>query len=386
MIRNISVGIDIGTHSTRVVVAEYSKDDTVPTIIGSGHAESKGIHHGYVVNMVETVKSLKKAITEAEKASGIKIKRAFVSIGGISLSSEIGIGSAIISKADGEVTNFDIAKAFTDSEEGLEIMNRKVLHMIPVAYKLDGKEIHGKPEGMRGVKLETKCLFVTCLTQHLDDLVMAVTEAGIDVIDVVASPIAVANVTLTDRQKSAGCVLADIGAETVSIGVFENGMMVSLRVFPIGGVNITNDIALGLKIPLDEAEGVKIGSILGNYPKKKLDEVIEARLSDIFELIDSHLKKIKRSELLPAGIIIIGGGGNIPLIEEMAKDYLRLPARIGSPLPFLSAKNKPRDFSWYSACGLCMMNKEGYTEGSSISEVTKEIKKFFGSIGRQLLP
>ncbi len=238
---------------------------------------------------------------------------------------------------------------------------------------------------MKGIKLEVRVLFITCMAQHIDDLVDAVTEAGIEVLDVVPSPLAAGAVALTDRQKSVGVVLVNIGAETVSIVIFENGHAISLHVFKIGSTDITNDIALGLKVPLDEAEGIKIGSVLGNYPKKKLDEIIEARLSDIFELIDTHLKKIKRSELLPAGVIITGGGSQIALIEEMAKSFLKLPARVGVAELFSTAKTKIRDSSWFVATGLCLQGRNRSWSGTGAG-VGKDIGNFFKNIGKQLLP
>src|SRR6185436_2213611 len=196
MIRNITVGIDVGTHATRVVVSEWQKGERSPHIIGTGQAVSRGLRHGYIVDVFAAAESIKQAAREAEKNANIKIRRAYISAGGISLHSEIALGSAIISKADSEVTTLDITKAIGESEENLKLINKKVVYSIPLGYKLDGKEIFGKAEGMHGVKLEVKTLFVTCLEQHLDDLVTAVTEAGIEVLDIIASPLASGDIVL----------------------------------------------------------------------------------------------------------------------------------------------------------------------------------------------
>ena len=157
-----------------------------------------------------------------------------------------------------------------------------------------------KAVGMKGLRLEAKVLFITCLNQHLKEFLEAVEMANIEVEDIMASPIAASFVTITKRQKTAGCVLANIGAETLSIAVFENNIPISLQVFPIGGSEITNDIALGLKIPIEEAEQLKLGRVLNHYPKKKLEDIVEARLSDIFELIEAHLKKSAKAAFWPA--------------------------------------------------------------------------------------
>jgi cell division protein FtsA len=207
---------------------------------------------------------------------------------------------------------------------------------------------------MKGLKLETRILFVSALEQHLNDLIAAVDEAGIIVEDVMAAPIAASLVTLTKAQKIAGVVLANIGAETVSIVVFENNVPISLEIFPIGSNDITNDIALGLKIPLEEAEKVKTGNS-NAYPRKKMEEIIGARLSDIFELIDSHLKKINRSGLLPAGIVITGGGSGTVSIEDHAKDSLKLPSRIADLVTDGAPRTQIRDSTWSVAYGLCVV-------------------------------
>jgi cell division protein FtsA len=208
---------------------------------------------------------------------------------------------------------------------------------------------------MHGSKLEARVLFIVCLKQHLNDIIKAVEDADIEVLDVIASPIAASMVSLSKSQKIAGCILMDIGAETVSTCVFENNLPISVMVFPIGSMDITKDIALGLKISLDEAESIKLGSVTGgDYSKKKIDEIIEARLSDMFELVGNQLKRLKRNELLPAGIIITGNGSAINNIEQIARTQLKLPSKIGPADSTLNNKYKIRDASWYTAVGLAL--------------------------------
>lgn len=387
MIRNISIGIDVGTTTTRVVVGEFLKGEKNPKILGIGEAPTLGMRHGYVTHDGLVTDSIKKAVAIAENSSGIKIKKAFISMGSVTLRGDTSSGSTIISKADGEVTTLDVNKAIEDSENNLTLGNKKIIQVFPIAFKLDGKEILGRPEGMRGTKLEVKTLFATCGSQHLEDLISAVAEAGVEPIDVISSPIAGAMVALTERQKVVGSLLVNIGSETVSIAVFENGSPIALHTFSIGSSDITNDVALGLKISLEEAENLKLGNLPEKYPKKKLDEIIEARLSDIFELIENNLRKIKRNELLPAGISFIGGGAMIPRLEELSKSELSLPSRVGTNEMFASMKTKLKDPSWFVALGLVLYKKEGigYQEGNSGS-LLKDIKNTIKSITRQLLP
>jgi len=361
MLRNTTVGIDIGTYQIKVVVSELVNLNGKGTtkIIGTGVAESKGMRHGYIVNGKDVTASIGAAVRMAEKNSGIKIHKAYVAIGGIGLSSAISTGNTIVSRADLQITDLDIEKATSNCEENIPtnlIQNQKILHSIPLSYKIDGKSILTKsPLDMKGTKLEVKMLFVTCLEPHLNDLLEAVDDTGIDIVDVMASPIAASFVTLSKTQKMAGCVLANIGSETMSIVVFENNIPISMEIFPIGGTDITNDIALGLKIPLEEAENLKIGAIGTNsYPKKKLEEIIGARLTDMFELIENHLKKIGRNGLLPAGIFITGGGSGITNIEDFAKASLKLPSRIAT-LNTSEQKTNIKDSEWAVSYGLCVL-------------------------------
>ncbi|MEK7143680.1 MAG: cell division protein FtsA [Patescibacteria group bacterium] len=387
--RNITVGIDIGTQSTRVIVGEYGSADNAPNIIGMGVAESRGVRHGYINNKAEAQKCLGKALLEAERGSKIKIRRAFAAVGGLSLDSIMGTGLAVISKADDEVTDLDVKRAVAESEKSLGTLpNRRILHAVPVRWKLDGKEIWGRPIGMKGLKLEVKTLFVTCLEQHLNDMVEVIENSGVEVIDVVASPIAASLVTLTKRQKTAGSVLVNIGAETVSMVVFENDVPIFLHIFPIGGADITNDIALGLKIPIEEAEEVKIGSYqMANYPHKKLDEIIEARLTDIFELVENYLKKIGRSGLLPAGIILTGGSAQLSIIENLAKETLKLPSKIITPDLIQNSKGKIKDSSWVVAYGLLMLsNKLSQEDEGLLKTFLAKAKTLLHTSLKELLP
>lgn len=334
MSRITSVGIDIGTSSVKVIAVERSPENLLPTqpkIIGYGTSESKGIRHGYISSISEVAKSIRSAVAQCEKSSDLRIKKAYLSIGGVGLSAIVGVGIVNTTKADSEITDLDVNRAIEESEKELPVAyigNRKIIHSVALEYRVDGKRVLGRPQGMKGIRLEVRVLYITCQTHHLNDMLLAVEEAGISIEDVVAAPMASSLVVLTKTQKIAGCVLVNIGAETTSMIVFENNIPISLEVFPIGSNDITNDIALGLQISLEEAEMVKTGaSGAPSVPRKKLDGIIDARLSDIFELIDMHLKKIDRSGLLPAGIIMIGGGSALAGIENAARTSLHLPSK-----------------------------------------------------------
>ena len=372
---------------TRVIVGEFIKGERNPKIIGVGESETLGMRRGYVVSGDEVISSIKRAVEMAEGSSGIKIKRAFVSVGGISLRGEVSSGSTIISKADGEVTNLDINKALADCEENLNLSNRKILQVFHSSSRLDGKEVLGRLEGMRGTKLEIKAFFVTYSIQHLEDMVEAVAQAGVDTIDVIASPISGSQIALSEKQKIVGVALVSIGHQTTSLAVFENGLPIAIHTFSIGSSDITNDIALGLKIPLMKAEGLKMDGAGEEFSARKLDEIVEARLSDIFELIENHLKKIKRSGLLPAGIVFVGGGANTKGLLDLSKIFLKLPTSMGETEMFGNTKTKLRDSAWFTALGLIMGSRDndGYSEGSFINLI-KDLKRTIKSSIKQLMP
>jgi cell division protein FtsA len=333
------------------------------------------------------ITSIKNAVALAEKSSGIKIKRAFISLSGTTLQSMLSSGETIVSKADGEVTNLDINKALLDCEDNLSLGNRKIIHIYPLSFRLDGKEVLGRLEGLSGTKLETKALFVTYSITHWEDLLEAVAETGVEVIGVVASPIAINDIALSEKQKIVGVALVDIGAERTSLSVFDDGKLISINTFGIGGTEITNDIALGFKIPLEEAEDLKLGNITEEFSKKKLEEIIEARLCDIFESIENHLKKIKRSELLPAGIVFVGGGANTPRLVELSKSILKLPSSIGITDIFGTTKTKLRDPAWFTALGLVTGSKDGGEyEKSPLLNLFKDLKNSIKSSLKQLMP
>lgn len=388
MIRNISIGIDIGSSTTKVVIGEFLKGEKNPKIIGFGEALTNGVRHGYIVDIPLALKSLKSAISMAEKSSGIKVKRAFIAINTISLRGDIISGTSIISKADGEVTNLDINKALEDCENNLNLNNKKIIKIIPISFKLDNREIQGRPEGMRGTKLEVKALFLNCSISHFEDLLEVITLAEVKPIDIIPSAIAGSNIALSSRQKIVGGGLINIGSETVSLAIYENETLISLYTFSIGGEYITNDIALGLKISLENAERFKIGNIGEGFSKKKLDEIIEARLSDIFELIENHLKKIKRNELLPAGVVFIGGSANIPLLEEYSKSALKLPSKIGTTEIFGNIKTKLRDPSYFTVLGLIMPDNDNnnfYSE-ELFKNFFRNLKSIIKSNIKELMP
>lgn len=385
MRRRIATGIDIGTYQVKIVVVEEITDKQnvrQVRVIGTGLAESKGLRHGYIVNKEEVSSSILKAKQQAETAARIPLTTGFLAVGGISLDEARATGSAIISRADQEITALDLEKAEKTAREAAApgFLNRHVLHSIPLEYRVDGTKILGDAIGMKGVRLEVDYLFITCLSQHEDALAKAVEDAGMEIIDQMASPLAGSYVLLEGDQKMKGCVLANIGAETISIVVYDENIPISVKVFPTGSSHITDDIALGLRISLEEAERVKTGRLTGQmYPRKKVDDLVSGRLATMFTLIDKHLRTLGHRGPLPAGIIISGGGAGIGSISDIARGSLKLPARLAEFR--ISPDTKIRDATWAVAYGLALWGLTGDTNAPR-----KSFGTVFGKFLQQFLP
>lgn len=352
------VGIDMGTHATRVVVSAMSESGN-PQLLGVGTAASRGLRSGYITNIQEASKSIRTAINDAQKNTGMQITEAILAIGGISLRAEHIATTVDITHHSGEVTEADINRALDVCEDILlsKHSNVRVIHRIPLKYKLDGQMCLGKPVGLVGKKLSLKGIFLTALEHHIEDLITAAHDAGIAVVDVAAAPLVASVPVLSYNDRKAGAALLDIGSETSSLVVFDDGYPISMEIFPIGSSDITNDLALGFQISLDDAESLKKGtlqpSVARKYAKSRVDDIVAARLADISDLVERHLASIKKNHLLPAGVVITGGGASIEILPDIMKKNLRLPIRVAADVITQQSKQKTFDASWYVAYGLC---------------------------------
>lgn len=384
---NHVTGIDIGSYHVKVVIAERADDPRLPPrILGTGYAESRGLRQGYIVSIPEVSRSIAAAVAQASKASRIKVKRVYLGVGGIGIEEAFSRGETVVERGDSIITARDLPRAEKMSFEALPAaarQNRKILHTIPLRYMVDGMKVLAKnPVGMKGARVSVETLFITCLERHVVDLKAAVEEAGFEVEDVCASPLAASFVALSKMQRRVGCVLANIGSETLSTIVFEDSVPVSIKVFPVGASDITHDLALGLRISPEDAEQLKVGAVLGApYPKRKIDDIIAHRVSDMFKLVETHLKKIGKDELLPAGIILTGGGSSIQTVADLAKAVLRLPSRTAT-ISEGAQKMQLHDASWAVAYGLTIWGFDGgngleAVEHNTLSETTKKIWRWF---------
>ena len=383
----IYTGIDIGTYHVKVVIAKAPERPDIPMqILGTGQSTSRGLRHGYIIDKAEAVKSIREALQRASGAAKVRIKSARVAVGGVSMDEIRSSGEISLTASGGIVTDKDIERVKAESVKRAsgKLNNRTVIHTIPLEFRLDGAKVYGKAEGMQGTKLSVDTLLITMLSQHHEDLIAAVEASGVEVEDVMASPLAASLVTLTKSQKMAGVVLANIGAETLSVIIFDADTPIS---FPTGSSDITNTIALSLQIPLSEAEQLKRGGVSGaDVSEKKMNTLVAAQLKTMFVLVDAHLKTIGRQRLLPAGIVITGGGSGFVNASEIARTIMKLPSQVGMIGQLSRASSI--DATWAVAYGLC---RWAYAEdcvdrASSIGEVLRSAWESLRMGMRSLLP
>lgn len=342
------IGLDIGTSMVRCVVGTLDPHGSnLPSIVGHGSAPNHGMRRGAVVHVDEVADAIVKAVTEAERISGMSIKRATVNVNGSHVSGLDSEGVIAISAANREITQEDRLRV----EEAATIVslppNREIVQFFAKNYSLDGQRNIKDPVGMHGVRLEVDAHIVTASSPNLRSLDQALEKAEISAMHHTVSGLAAAEATLTRQQKEAGTVLLDIGAGTTNLIVFEDGEVQHVAVIPIGGQHITNDLAIGLRTDLDIAEAVKlqhanlkndarrtavnvkIGHKTHSFDFEDIGMIAGARVEELLEYVNKELQKIKRAGKLPGGVVLTGGTSNLPGIDEMARDKLELPSRIG---------------------------------------------------------
>lgn len=379
MADNIIVSIDIGSHSVYTVVAQ-TKEDLLPQVIGVGFSKSGGVRQGVVVDRDEARSAISESIRIAERLSDIKINRAVASIGGKHIAASPSRGVIAVSRADSEISGDDIERVLQEAKTFALPNNREILHVIPREFIVDGEGGVKDPLGMKGVRLEVNSLVISGAYPHIKSLTSVLNDIGVDVEAVILDSLASSKAILSKRQKELGAVCVDIGGGTTGITVYEEGELLHTSVVPLGGSHITNDLAIGLRIPVDVAENIKLeyGSAItsevgkrdvidlsyidsgesGTIFRKDVCEIMEARLSEIFDMTNKELKKIGKEAFLPGGVVLAGGCAKIPHIVDLAKQKMRLPAQIGFPREVTGIVERVDDPSYATALGLIFLAME----------------------------
>lgn len=404
---NIITAIDLGTSFVRVAVVQKSGEDELPFVLGIGEEESRGIRKGNIVDSEEVVSSIASSLEKVERITGMPIEHAFVSISGVNVRSHSSKGVIAVSRADGEIIDNDIERVLEVAREINLPPNREVLHIIPREYVVDNERGIKDPRGMSGIRLEAEAIIIECSSSLIRNLTKCIYRTGVDIDDLVLANLAVSEGVLSKRQKDLGVVEINIGGGSTGITVFEEGSVLYANVLPIGGENITNDLAIGLRTNVDIAEKIKIefGSCnprdfdrkeevdLSKIDKKEknrvpryyIAEIITARVSEIFSLIDEELRKIERSSKLPGGAVLTGGTVKLPGIVDSAKEELNLPAQIGFVEGFKAAGDQLDNPCFATLAGLIKwgMKKKVSSGGviwnnfSNLGKTVSKIKHWF---------
>jgi len=347
------VGIDIGTKKVAIIIGEITEDKKIE-IIGVGTSESRGLRKGVVVNLEATINAVKKAQEEAELMAGVEIESAFVGISGAHIKSFNSRGVIAVSGKNREISREDIKRVISQSKAVSIPPDREIIHVIPQEFVVDEQDGIKDPFGMSGIKLEVNVHLVTSALTSLQNLRTCVERANIEIEEIFLNQIAAAASTLTLDEEELGVGLIDIGGGTTEVAIFERGSLWYTSIIPIGGDNFTNDIAVGLRTPIPEAEKIKkkfgcVESPLveeeetievpavgrGRKPRivsrQLLADIIQPRAEEIFRLVDNDIKRMGYEKSLNSGVVLSGGTALLDGLEEVAEEIFDLPVRQGDP-------------------------------------------------------
>ncbi|MCX6065617.1 MAG: cell division protein FtsA [Chloroflexi bacterium] len=369
---DIVVGIDVGTTKVCTLVARVEQDDSL-RIMGVGIEPSEGIRKGVIVDLTSASQAITRSIVQAEQTSGLKIDSALVSLAGAHVASVNSRGVVAVSGYN-TVDQSDIERAM-DAARGVAIPNsREIIHVIQRGFSLDGEDGIHQPVGMHGYRLEVEAHVITAATATVENLRQAVGAAGVHVAQFVLNPLASAEVVLTDTERNMGAVVCDIGGGTTDLAIYVNGDVWHTMVLAVGGNHITQDIAHGLRLPLNEAEEAKkmhghaLQSEVGldetfnikpfgeespvRMNRRDLALIIEARVEEMFDLALQEIKRSGYDGLLPAGMILTGGTSLLPGIRQLASKVLGMPVRTAQPEKLMGLADKLNSPAYSTSVGL----------------------------------
>ncbi|TSC56652.1 MAG: cell division protein FtsA [Parcubacteria group bacterium Gr01-1014_18] len=408
----IITGIDVGSRSVRVVVGQRIPErekGSALQVIGVSECPSEGISKGVIKSIEDAVSSISLCLEKAERMAGVPIEHSYISISGAHVISQTSKGVIAVSKADGEIHEEDVDRVIEAAQAVATPPNYEILHVIPKFFTIDSQSGIKDPIGMTGVRLEVEAQIILGLSSQIKNLTKAIYRTGVDIDDLVLGSLAGSESVLTKRQKELGVGLLNMGGATTALVVFEEGEVLHSAVLAVGSDHITADIAIGLRTSFDVAEQIKIlyGCALPeeidkdekislkeftqedvNYSRRQIASIIEARLEEIYEMVDRELRKINRSGLLPAGIVLSGGGAKLKGSLEVAKRKFRLPATIGYP-ELATSIEKLNDPAYAVAVGLVLWgNRVADSSGggkstfrfSAVEGVKEKIKDWIRSL------
>ncbi len=406
MSSNFIVGLDVGTSSIKVALAE--NHDGKPRLVAVFKEPSFGLRKGVIVDIAEVSQAISRIFHEVKKISKSAIRNVYVSIGTSHIKAQVSKGIVAVSRTDTEIYQDDVDKAIKASQAVHLSPNRTVIHNVTREFIVDGVGDITDPLGLSGNRLEVNSLVIDAFSPHVKSLMRAVELAGGQVCGLVLSPLVASRSSLSRNQKNLGTVLVDIGAGTTGMCVYEEGKLIGVAKFPVGGASISNDVAIGLKIPVDTAENLKLHfgyafskdvsakevidlkklfpDATGSVSRRFISEIIESRLAEILDFINNELKVMGKQGHLPGGVVLVGGGSKIPGLPDLVKQELKLTTQIGMALSEewdLGGENFNEfieDPELVTALGLVLwgVDDQGWGTGSTLSNFNiKNILKYF---------
>jgi cell division protein FtsA len=399
VVEGVLVGIDVGTSKVCALIGEVGRDGRV-TIIGHGTVPSSGLKKGAVVNIDQTVRSIADAVEKAERLSGWKIDKAFVGVGGAQVESLNSTGQVAVSAHDREVSREDILRAIEVARAVAIPSNREVLHVERRGFIVDGQEGVKDPLGMSALRLEVETHIVTAPATAVQNLTKCVAAAGVKIDERVANALAAADAVASETEKELGVAVADIGAGTIDLAMFNEGSPFHTSVMPVGGNLVTSDVAIGIKTSLSVAEELKIVhgtcdlrgvgedeeisvSVLGEeagrtISRLELCQIIEARMRETFEFLGAEMRSAGAG-MLPAGLILTGGASQLSGLAELGREVLQMPVRVVAPTGVSGLTDSILSPAYATAIGLLQWGARSLADG----EPTRyESAPAFGILGR----
>jgi cell division protein FtsA len=404
--RNTIVSIDVGTTKICTTIAEAGESNSL-NIIGVGLTTSSGLHKGVVVNIDEAKAAIRDSVSKAEQTCGYKVESAYVGVTGRQVTSTNNQGVISVNRNDRLVRTDDLRRVLQNAQSIKVPDDRKLLHVIPRGYAVDGQTGVKNPVGMHGARLDVETHVITTAISSIQNLAKCIRGIGVEIDDLVLEPLASGEAVLTEEEKQTGVMMADIGGGTTDIAIFKDGSIWHTSILPVAGYQLTRDVAIGLGLPFEVAEQMKrkYANVMpvteddkAELSKKlipqnghgasyeDLNEIIKARIEEIIRLIMLELPRTEYQSLVPSGLVLTGGSSNLPGIDILAQKIMPLPVRIGVPAKMNGIAENLYNPAYATSIGLLLWGaKNGPQQswkpnrfGGSLFKLGSVIKRLFG--------
>jgi len=400
--RNVIASIDVGTTKICTILADVS--DGAPRVVGVGITPSKGLHKGLVVNINEARESIRDSVRKAEQTSNYKVESAYIGVTGRHVTSNNNHGVVAITRNDRVVRPDDLKRVLTSAQSIKTAADRRLLHVIPRSYAVDGQAGVKNPVGMHGFRLDVETHVITAAVTSIQNLVKCIRSLGIDIEDLVLEPLASSEAVLSEDERQVGVLMADIGGGTTDVAIFKEGSIYHTSILPVAGYQLTRDVAIGLGLPFEIAEEMKkkYGSVLPVIESKgdtapaiskdghgvsyqDLCDIIRARVEEILKLIVLEMPNSNYEELVPAGLVLTGGSSNLTGLSSLGHEILNMPVRIGVPSNMYGIGDMLQDPAYATSVGLLLWGSkyQGKKQwkaggfGSALLSLASQLKKLF---------